>query len=225
MHRATEEQVRLDIPFQGVKLRTASTDAAIRRPRAHIIQKCEPMSRRRFAGWAIGPEFRQCTRKVTARHHIGLIRQSGCRVHRTADPKRTATGSVVVVLPIGWNGRLRRITHRSWGNIPHHAVGWIQVRRPAQHNLHARAERGVVRTRAHVLRRRAGIKPYGPAHSIARAVGAIGSEHPEGSNSAPLRRLKCRKSARNHIALLINKTRQRQRLPLIRKLHVGIAAN
>ena len=141
-----------------------------------------------------------------------------------ADAKRTTAGSVVVVLPIGWNGRLRRITHSSWRNIPRHAVGWIQVRRPAQHNLHALAERGVIRARTHVLRRRARIEPYGPAHSIARAVGAIGSEHPEGSNSAPLRRLKCRKSARNHIALLINKTRQRQRLPLIRKLHVGIAA-
>ena len=222
MHGATHQEVRLDVPFQRVERRAAATDTAHRQAITHVVQDGEPVAGRRLAGGAVGPELRQAAREVAARHHVGRVRQPGGRVDRMTRAQRAPVGDVVVVDPVRRNRRFRRVAHGAGGNVPRHAVGGIEVRRPAKHHFHALAERGIGGT--HEFRRRARIQPDGPVDGVAKPIGAVGGRQRERRHPAPLGRLERREAARDGVALLVDVRTQRQRLPAVLVRHQRVAA-
>ena len=224
VHRAAEGEVGLQVVFQGVHLLRPGEFVLELGVVQHLVQDGEPVAGGRFALRAVGPELGQNAGVVAARHYVRRVRLAGNGIERVAVGAEGA--ALVLAVELGIVGEIRRVialevAARAGADVPHHAVGGVQVAAPFHHQLEAPAVKiETVRLAGYVERRRPRIvihRVVAPDGVLGRGVRAVLGAEGEGHHPPPLSAEERQQGVAEYLSGLVDhRTGELQRLPVVR---------
>ena len=193
VHRSAEGEVGFQVVFEGIHLFRSAEGVFKFGVVHHGIQDGEPVAGGCFALGAVGPELGQDAGVVSARHYVGRVGFAGSGVDGV--PLGAEGAALVYAVELRVVGKIRRvialeIAECSGADVPHHAVGRVQVAAPLQYKFKTPAVHiEGIRAAGDVDRRRTGIVVNGvvaPDRVFGRRVGAVLLLQGEGHNLPPL---------------------------------------